>query len=119
VRSPPTPEPNSPRPAGCCSSRGTTARRRAWRAYGSATRRRASSSGSSYATDLRGKGGGAVLLGAAEAAARALGAGRLILDTRGDLVEARALYARHGYAETEAYNDDVYAEHWFAKRLTA
>jgi len=69
--------------------------------------------------DLRGKGGGAVLLGAAEAAARALGARRLILDTRGDLVEARALYARHGYAETEAYNDDVYAEHWFAKQLTA
>ncbi|MFI6338014.1 GNAT family N-acetyltransferase [Streptomyces sp. NPDC050535] len=67
--------------------------------------------------DLRGKGGGPVLLAAAEAAARGLGAGRLILDTRGDLVEARALYARHGYTETEAHNDDVYAEHWFEKRL--
>lgn len=66
---------------------------------------------------LRGKGGGAVLLAAAESVARGLGAERLVLDTRGDLVEARALYARHGYAETEAYNDDVYAEHWFAKRL--
>ena len=66
---------------------------------------------------LRGKGGGPVLLAAAEEAARALGAERLILDTRGDLVEARALYARHGYQETERYNDDIYAEHWFEKRL--
>jgi GNAT superfamily N-acetyltransferase len=67
--------------------------------------------------DLRGKGGGPVLLAAAEEAARGLGAERLILDTRGDLVEARALYARHGYVETAAHNDDVYAEHWFEKRL--
>ena len=68
--------------------------------------------------ELRGRGGGAVLLAAAEEAARSLGAERLVLDTRSDLVEARALYARHGYAETEAYNDNVYAERWFAKRLT-
>ncbi|MFJ2826480.1 GNAT family N-acetyltransferase [Streptomyces sp. NPDC087263] len=67
--------------------------------------------------DLRGKGGGPVLLAAAEEAARRLGAERLVLDTRGDLVEARALYARHGYVETAAHNDDVYAEHWFEKRL--
>ncbi|WP_151480688.1 GNAT family N-acetyltransferase [Streptomyces albicerus] len=66
---------------------------------------------------MRGRGGGAVLLAAAESAARGLGVERLVLDTRGDLVEARTLYARHGYAETEAYNDDVYAEHWFAKQL--
>jgi GNAT superfamily N-acetyltransferase len=67
--------------------------------------------------DMRGKGGAPLLLAAAEEAARGLGAERLILDTRGDLVEARALYARHGYAETEAYNDDIYAEHWFRKEL--
>ncbi|MFC4472524.1 GNAT family N-acetyltransferase [Streptomyces xiangluensis] len=67
--------------------------------------------------DLRGKGGGAVLLTAAEEAARGLGAERLVLDTRGDLIEARALYARHGYAEIERYNDEEYAEHWFTKRL--
>jgi GNAT superfamily N-acetyltransferase len=66
----------------------------------------------------RGKGGAALLVGAAEDAARALGAGRIVLDTRGDLVEARALYARLGYTETEPHNDDVYAEHWFTKRLT-
>ncbi|MFD4416010.1 MULTISPECIES: GNAT family N-acetyltransferase [unclassified Streptomyces] len=69
--------------------------------------------------ELRGKGGAAVLLAAAEEAARALGAERLILDTRSDLIEARALYARHGYTETEAHNDDRYAEHWFRKELPA
>ncbi|MEU0244854.1 GNAT family N-acetyltransferase [Streptomyces sp. NPDC006235] len=67
---------------------------------------------------MRGKGGAALLVRAAEEAARALGARRMILDTRGDLVEARALYARLGYEETEPHNDDVYAEHWFAKHLT-
>ena len=39
------------------------------------------------------------------------------LDTRADLVEARALYARLGYTETGPHNDEPYAEHWFAKRL--
>ncbi|MFD9467015.1 GNAT family N-acetyltransferase [Streptomyces sp. NPDC060027] len=68
--------------------------------------------------DLRGKGGASLLLAAAEEAARGLGARRLVLDTRGDLVEARALYARHGYEETAAHNDEVYAEHWFRKDLT-
>ncbi|MGW4275054.1 GNAT family N-acetyltransferase, partial [Streptomyces seoulensis] len=57
------------------------------------------------------------LVGAAEDAARALGARRIVLDTRGDLVEARALYTRLGYAETAPHNDDRYAEHWFAKSL--
>lgn len=67
--------------------------------------------------ELRGRGGAALLLAAAERAALGLGARKLVLDTRGDLVEARTLYARHGYEETEAHNDDVYADHWFAKRL--
>ncbi|MFF7314700.1 GNAT family N-acetyltransferase [Streptomyces sp. NPDC008137] len=67
---------------------------------------------------MRGRGGAPLLVRAAEDAARALGAARLILDTRGDLVEARALYARLGYTETEPHNDDKYAEHWFAKSLT-
>ncbi|MET7284769.1 GNAT family N-acetyltransferase [Streptomyces sp. NPDC005573] len=67
---------------------------------------------------LRGRGGAALLVTAAEEAARALGARELILDTRDDLVEARALYARLGFTETEAHNDDVYAEHWFRKDLT-
>ncbi|MEU1274667.1 GNAT family N-acetyltransferase [Streptomyces sp. NPDC005799] len=69
------------------------------------------------AEGMRGKGGAPLLVGAAEEAARALGARRLVLDTRGDLVEARALYARLGFRETEAHNDDPYAEHWFRKEL--
>jgi GNAT superfamily N-acetyltransferase len=67
--------------------------------------------------EMRGKGGAALLVAAAEDAARALGARRMILDTRSDLVEARALYARLGYQETEPHNYDPYAEHWFAKNL--
>lgn len=66
---------------------------------------------------MRGRGGAALLVRAAEDAARALGARRMILDTRGDLVEARALYARLGYEETAPHNDGTYAEHWFAKKL--
>lgn len=71
------------------------------------------------AAGLRGKGGGSVLLGAAEEAARGLGATRVRLDTRNDLVEARALYARHGYVEGPRHNSDPYAEHWFRKELSA
>ncbi|MEU6472003.1 GNAT family N-acetyltransferase [Streptomyces massasporeus] len=66
---------------------------------------------------MRGRGGAPLLVRAAEDAARALGAARMILDTRGDLVEARGLYARLGYAETGPHNDDRYAEHWFSKEL--
>ncbi|BBC36807.1 Acetyltransferase [Streptomyces graminofaciens] len=67
--------------------------------------------------EARGRGGAALLVTAAEDAARALGAGRIVLDTRGDLVEARALYSRLGYEESEPYNDHAYAEHWFTKKL--
>ncbi|MFE1440749.1 GNAT family N-acetyltransferase [Streptomyces sp. NPDC058739] len=67
--------------------------------------------------DMRGRGGAALLVAAAEDAARSLGAGRLRLDTRGDLVEARAVYARLGFRETERHNQEPYAEHWFTKEL--
>ncbi|MGR8010773.1 GNAT family N-acetyltransferase [Streptomyces hypolithicus] len=66
---------------------------------------------------FRGTGGAALLLDAAEAAARDFGVGRVRLDTRNDLVEARALYSRHGYLEVPAFNNGPYAEHWFAKTL--
>ncbi|MDT0571274.1 GNAT family N-acetyltransferase [Streptomyces sp. DSM 3412] len=70
-------------------------------------------------TEARGRGGAALLVAAAEDAARALGAERIVLDTRGDLVEARALYARLGYAESAPHNDEEFADHWFTKELTA
>ncbi|MFJ9344275.1 GNAT family N-acetyltransferase [Streptomyces sp. NPDC101733] len=65
----------------------------------------------------RGTGGGAALLAGLEEAGRSLGARRVRLDTRSDLVEARALYARHGYREIPAYNSGPYAQHWFEKLL--
>ena len=66
---------------------------------------------------MRGRGGAPRLVTAAEDAARELGAKVMILDTRNDLVEARALYARLGYEETGRHNEDPYAEHWFRKYL--
>ncbi|MFI9610552.1 GNAT family N-acetyltransferase [Streptomyces sp. NPDC052023] len=66
---------------------------------------------------LRGSGGAARLVTAAEQAARDLGATRMILDTRSDLTEARALYARLGYEETPPHNTAPYADHWFTKPL--
>jgi GNAT superfamily N-acetyltransferase len=66
----------------------------------------------------RGTGGGGWLLSAAESAAReVLGASVIRLDTRKDLIEARALYAKHGYAEIPDFNDGrEYADHWFEKK---
>ncbi|MCG3757977.1 GNAT family N-acetyltransferase [Amycolatopsis sp. Poz14] len=66
----------------------------------------------------RGHGGGKLIVTAAEEAAKRLGSVRMRLDTRDDLVEARALYASMGYAEVVAFNDDKYAEHWFSKDLS-
>ncbi|MEV6073043.1 GNAT family N-acetyltransferase [Nocardia sp. NPDC052001] len=66
----------------------------------------------------RGIGGGRHLLTAAETAATALGATRVVLDTRLDLVEARALYRRNGYVEIPAYNTSDYAEVWYGKSLS-
>lgn len=65
----------------------------------------------------RGKGWGARLLRAAEGAAREAGAEIMRLDTRSDLVEARAMYARHGYREVEPYGERLYADHFFEKHL--
>lgn len=68
---------------------------------------------------LRGTGGGTELLAAVDRAARSLGADRIVLDTRLDLVEARALYQRNGYREIPAYSSGPYAEIWYGKDLTA
>ncbi|MCT9087895.1 GNAT family N-acetyltransferase [Streptomyces sp. ASQP_92] len=65
----------------------------------------------------RGTGGGGALLSSLEDAARRLGARRIALDTRHDLVEARGLYAKHGYREVAPYSQGPYTERWFAKEL--
>jgi GNAT superfamily N-acetyltransferase len=67
--------------------------------------------------EARGTGVAALLLAAAEQRARADGASVIRLNTRSDLVEARSLYAKHGYQEIPRYGDDPLAEHWFEKKL--
>ena len=39
------------------------------------------------------------------------------LDTNKALAEAVALYRSAGYREVSAFNDEVYADHWFEKHL--
>ncbi|OPG03945.1 GNAT family N-acetyltransferase [Streptomyces sp. GKU 895] len=65
----------------------------------------------------RGKKGADLLLELLESEARLLGASRMVLNTRLDLVEARALYARHGYREIPAYCTGLYIETWYGKAL--
>lgn len=67
--------------------------------------------------DARGEGGAALLLAAADRSARELEVRSIRLNTRGDLVEARALYAKHGYVEVPPFGDDPLAEYWFEKVL--
>lgn len=67
--------------------------------------------------DLRGTGGGRLLLAALEEQAVARGAREMVLNTRLDLVEARSLYLRHGYAEIPAYCTGPYQEVWYGKQL--
>ncbi|MEV0000248.1 GNAT family N-acetyltransferase [Streptomyces sp. NPDC050848] len=68
---------------------------------------------------FRGTGGAGTLLGRLEDAARDLGARRMVLNTRLDLVEARALYTRHGYGEIPAYCEGPYMDIWYGKDLQA
>ncbi|MEN9646731.1 MAG: hypothetical protein RL238_3400 [Actinomycetota bacterium] len=65
----------------------------------------------------RGMGVGRRLLEALEAEAVAAGRTRVVLDTNGVLAEAIAMYRRLGYADIERYNDNPYAQHWFAKHV--
>ncbi|GAA2561971.1 GNAT family N-acetyltransferase [Winogradskya consettensis] len=57
------------------------------------------------------------LLAAIEDAALDRGLRTLRLDTRSDLVEARALYAAIGFREIPPHRDLLYADHWYAKDL--
>jgi GNAT superfamily N-acetyltransferase len=66
---------------------------------------------------FRGRMGAGLLLRALEDEARGLGARRIVLNTRLDLIEARKLYVRHGYAEIPAYCSGPYMEIWYGKEL--
>ncbi len=66
---------------------------------------------------FRGQGAASVLIAAMEEEALRREITTIRLDTRNDLVEARALYAKHGYVEVERYNEAVYSTHWFEKKL--
>lgn len=69
--------------------------------------------------DWRGAGLGARMLRHLEDLAREQGYGRVVLDTNGTLAEAIAMYERAGYARIERYNDNPYAEAFFAKELSS
>ncbi|MFG3493913.1 GNAT family N-acetyltransferase [Streptomyces sp. NPDC047928] len=69
--------------------------------------------------EFRGTGGATLLMAALEEAAAALGASRVVLNTRLDLVEARAVYTRGGYREIPAYCEGPYMEIWYGKELAA
>ncbi|MER5492514.1 GNAT family N-acetyltransferase [Streptomyces sp. NPDC002490] len=66
---------------------------------------------------FRGTGGAGLLLARLEEEARRLGAVRAVLNTRLDLVEARALYVRHGYREIPAHRTGPYVEVCYGKEL--
>jgi ribosomal protein S18 acetylase RimI-like enzyme len=66
---------------------------------------------------FRRRGCGSHLMTELEHQATANGFRTLRLDTRDDLLEARALYAGRGYTEVGAFNDGPYADHWFEKQL--
>jgi DNA-binding MarR family transcriptional regulator/GNAT superfamily N-acetyltransferase len=69
------------------------------------------------AESARGLGIGRRLLTELERHAAAQGTRVIRLETNGSLHEAIDLYRSAGYRETEAFNDEPYAHHWFEKRL--
>ena len=69
------------------------------------------------APPARGKGLGRRLMLRLEQLARERRVQTLRLDTRSDLVEARAMYASLGYVEVPAFNKGPFAQHWFSKTL--
>lgn len=66
---------------------------------------------------LRGFGLGRRMLTALEAAAARLGCRKVQLETNRSLTEAIRMYRTAGYAEVDAFNDEIYAHHWFQKSL--
>jgi GNAT superfamily N-acetyltransferase len=60
---------------------------------------------------------GARILQRLEDEALALGLTSVRLDTNRALKEAQALYRRAGYREVAPFSNELYAHHWFEKRL--
>ena len=69
------------------------------------------------ATSARGLGLGRRLLSELERHARDQGATLVRLETNRALKEAIAMYRAHGYTEVAPFNDELYAHHWFERRL--
>jgi ribosomal protein S18 acetylase RimI-like enzyme len=65
----------------------------------------------------RRRGLGSRLLDCLEDHARQHRISTLRLDTRSDLLEARRLYARHGYREAPQFSSGPYADYWYEKAL--
>ncbi|MGN6791071.1 MAG: GNAT family N-acetyltransferase [Streptosporangiaceae bacterium] len=65
----------------------------------------------------RGLGLGRRLLAELELRAAEHGAGFVRLETNRSLGEAIGLYRSAGYREVPAFNDEIYADHWFEKEL--
>jgi DNA-binding MarR family transcriptional regulator/RimJ/RimL family protein N-acetyltransferase len=65
----------------------------------------------------RGTGLGRRMLTELEQHAARLGYPRVVLDTNATLTEAIAMYTAAGYQPIERYNENPYAERWFAKQL--
>jgi DNA-binding MarR family transcriptional regulator/GNAT superfamily N-acetyltransferase len=66
---------------------------------------------------MRGTGLGRRLLTALEELAVEHGCTVVQLETNRALQEAQSLYRSAGYQEVEPFNDEVYAHHWFEKRV--
>jgi DNA-binding MarR family transcriptional regulator/GNAT superfamily N-acetyltransferase len=69
------------------------------------------------AESARGLGIGRRLLRELEQLIRESGAGVAQLETNATLVEAITMYRSAGYTEVPAFNDEPFADHWFAKPL--
>jgi GNAT superfamily N-acetyltransferase len=65
----------------------------------------------------QGHGYGRLLLTQLERLAVELGATEIVLDTNASLIAAGSLYRSSGYVETEPYNENPNATHWFRKAL--
>jgi GNAT superfamily N-acetyltransferase len=69
------------------------------------------------APTARGLGVGRRLLGELERRAFEHGSRTVRLETNRALTEAIAMYRSAGYREVDAFNDELYADHWFEKHL--